>query len=167
MGTTGTESVETPLAKARRTFAETECVVRDEQTVLATFQAKDRQLAQDTQRLQATMQQADDLRTIRATQERQAAVEHDRTELGKDIAAQELVIAKRRATVTAATADIEAIRNQAIRLRQQIARDDADARQLERDIAKTEADAAGWRPGLAGLRQRIATATRALQELGA
>jgi chromosome segregation ATPase len=59
MDTTTTEVGEPPLAKARRTLAEAERVVRDELTVLAAFHAKDRQLAQEAQRLQATMQQAE------------------------------------------------------------------------------------------------------------
>lgn len=167
MDLTPTAVGETPLAKAKRVLAEAEHTVRHEQAQLAELQTQDRALVQEAQRLRAVTSQAEDRATIRATQERQAAVERERTELGKDIAAQEIVIAKRQANVTTATADIQTIRNQAIRLRKQIARDEADARQLERDIAKAEADAAGWRPGLGRLRQRIETATRELQDLGA
>ena len=87
MDATTTEVGETPLAKARRTVTEAERVVRDEQTVLAALQTKDQQLAQEVRRLQATVQQADDRATIRAAQEQRAAVEHDRAEVGKDIAA--------------------------------------------------------------------------------
>jgi hypothetical protein len=92
MDTTVTEVRQTHLAKARRALAEAENAVRYERAQLADLQAGDRQLTQEAKRLQAIIRQADDRATIRAAQERQAAVEQQRAELGKDIGAQELVI---------------------------------------------------------------------------
>jgi hypothetical protein len=67
---------------------------------------------------------------------------------GWGIAAQELIIERRKANVTAARAAIDTIRNHAAQLCQQITRDEADARPLERDITRAEADlergVAGW-----------------------
>lgn len=56
--------------------------------------------------------------------------------------------------------------NQALLLRQHIARDEADARVLERDIARAERDLEGWRRGLAGLRRRIQATSAQLLALG-
>ncbi len=164
--TTTPPIVDTQLAKARLVLAEAEHAVRHEQAQLAEIHARDQQLALETRRVHATLRQADDRAAIRSGQERMAAIDTQRADLAKEIAAQDLVIERRKATVTAATMAIDDIRNQALRLRQGIALDQVEARQLEGDIARSEADVEGWRRGLAVLHRRIAAASSQLRELG-
>jgi chromosome segregation ATPase len=113
------------------------------------------------------MQQADDRAAIRTAQERVAALATQRADLAKEITAQDLVIERRKATVTAASMAIDDIRNQAAALRARIARDQVEARQLERDIAKAEADVEGWRRGLVARERQIEAASRQVRESGA
>jgi chromosome segregation ATPase len=159
------DATEPRLAKARRVLAEAEHAVRQEQTQLAEIHARDQQLALEARRVHATMQQADDRAAIRAAQERVAALATQRADLAKDIAAQDLVIERRKAIVAAAAMAINDVRNEAVRLRLGIARDQVEARQLEHDIAKWEADVDGWRRALAQLQRRIEGASGRLREL--
>ena len=159
-------TAETPLARAQQGLAEAEHAWRDESAQLVALQNDDRRLGREIERLETLIRQAEDRATIRDVQEQRTAVEHQRTEVKKDIAAQELVVAKRAARVEAARQAIDAVQNQAALLRGRLRQDEAEARQLEQDITRAEGELATWRRGLTALESRMAATQQQLGELG-
>jgi chromosome segregation ATPase len=166
MEATPSEARETQLLGAQRALADTERAWREECAQLATPGAEHGRLTRELQRLDGVIRQADDRATIREAQERRTAVERQQAEVAKDMAAQELVIAKREARVRAARQAVEDVHTRAAVLRGHLREDEAQVRQLQRDIERAEHDLDTWRRGLAELQRRMAATTRQLRELG-
>src|SRR5262249_37413053 len=123
MEATPSEGRETQLLGAQRALADAERAWREECAQLATLGAGHGRLTRELQQLDGVLRQADDRATIREAQERRAAVERQQAEVAKDLAAQELVIAKREARVQAARQGVDDVRNQAAFIRGRLRED--------------------------------------------